>query len=394
MIPLLLVLITTSQAVETDQELHQRLLGTPYEDTVSAEQVDPIDESIQSYDLSGTGVSGTNQALSHQSLASTNPLQSRKAPVASAAPSLLSTIQGFWPFMVAVVMAGAFYMFKKKGIKLPGIEAIAKNSSTPLKVVSRSTLGGAASLVLIDVEGADGSIRRLLLGTGGNNSPTLVTDLGDQHGQQNSEWDAGPTMLAPEPMAKEIPIPDKRVVSHEIGGEVALPVMAELDEDELVEGVEPGSDPLHLRLQRLRRHRRKAERPVHPKATESLSGGANGQAGNADWRSSTYADATASASSAQAEPGSGVVFQRSNASKSHIEKLAAKQERQRTAADPIAQKETDSKLNVNNAFEAELRRRVYDASPGERRARSEAAKNLVQQMLAERRAQQAGTRTA
>lgn len=66
--------------------------------------------------------------------------------------------------------AGVGWWLKNK--KPPVVSA-----RSPLAVVDRVAAGTKSELLLIDVVGADGERRRLLIGTGGG-SPTLVADLG------------------------------------------------------------------------------------------------------------------------------------------------------------------------------------------------------------------------
>ena len=77
--------------------------------------------------------------------------------------------------------------------------------------------------------------------------------------------------------------------------------------------------------------------------------------------------------------------------KSHLESFAAKHNTDseessapRLAKDSPSTSLDRKRLDVSNAFEAELRRRVYDASPSERKARSDAARELVDKMIQER----------
>lgn len=48
---------------------------------------------------------------------------------------------------------------------------------SPLRVIARQPAGDRSSLLLVEVPGADGQARRLLVGTG-SGAPTLVADLG------------------------------------------------------------------------------------------------------------------------------------------------------------------------------------------------------------------------
>lgn len=74
-------------------------------------------------------------------------------------------------FVGGVCIAGVGWTTRRK------ILAKVVSSSTPLEVVGRTMLHGSSGLAVINVEAGDGSLRRLLVGMGGD-TPTLVADLG------------------------------------------------------------------------------------------------------------------------------------------------------------------------------------------------------------------------
>jgi len=241
-----------------------------------------------------------------------------------------------------------------------------------MKVISRNSLGGNASILLVDIEGVDGVVRRLLLGTGGNATPTLVTDLGVT---------CSPTALDETSSVPEAPVRFKAAVATpmtapikaEVKAETVLPEAEYDDHDYAPEGVEPGSDPLQTRLRRVHRHRHPGAPSVVGKTIR-----ATGQTDN--WRVSQFGSEGAEMPETP----------------NHLESFAAKNvaERATSAAHGAPSprlsrheavgRDDPKRLDVSNAFEAELRRRVYDSSPGERKARSDAARELVDKMIQER----------
>jgi|GEM_PF-3897537 len=73
--------------------------------------------------------------------------------------------------LAAALFAGAWF-FKKKVFS-----AVAANKNEdPINIVSRKTIAGQASVVLVDVTAADGTTRRLLLGSG-DKGVNLVADI-------------------------------------------------------------------------------------------------------------------------------------------------------------------------------------------------------------------------
>jgi hypothetical protein len=377
---LLLFLATSAFANENNAQLDERLLG-PAEPSAIVE-------------MAGDSAT-TDVAVPARPIA-----QKSKGSVVSAS-GLTQTMMSLWPLFVVILAGGGLLVMRKKGIAVPGLTKAKLTPKVPMKVVSRNSLGGNACILLVDVEGADGEVRRLLLGTGGNATPSLVQDLGSRGGKKAAQAaDAVPESIQftmrqeptfqkrPEP-AIQAPIPKR--ASGPVPTASAIPTeqpvnnTPEFDDHEYVaEGVEPGSDPLNTRLRRVHRHRhpggRSAARTV-PKQSQ-----------NENWRVNSFA-AGMPAENESGPLDEGVTVKVS-AQSSHLESFAAKHQTEspepKTAA-PRVQKVEDpqerKRLDVSNAFEAELRRRVYDASPGERKARSEAARALVDQMIQERMSQ-------
>lgn len=302
-----------------------------------------------------------------------------------------------WPLGLGIVAAGGFLVARKKGIAVPGLTKGFTAPKVPMKVISRNTLGGNAAILLVDVEGADGVTRRLLLGTGGNATPTLVTDLGAAGDARTpntiaeaipesfsmtmkQEMAATPHVQTPRPVATPAPVRVEEAPAMRTESAAKTPY----DEMEYnPEGVEPGSDPLNTRLRRVHRHRTNGSRAVIAKSQKAVAQGGN-------WKVNQFSNTSEGASTTEIDD-QGITVKVRN-SKSHLETFAAKNVAEQsmsptpTAANAPAAP-SRKRLDVSNAFEAELRRRVYDATPDERRARSEAAKALVDRMIQERMSQ-------
>ena len=159
MIWLLFFLVTSAFGTESQEALQQRLLGDVSEPIA---MVQPLqDDGIITPKSELLGRTRTTNATTE----------------ASATLGGLGAVTGLWPFFIAIIAAGGFLVMRKKGLNIPGLSSTPLAPKVPMKVVSRNSLGGNAAILLVDVEGTDGEIRRLLLSTGGNSTPTLVTDL-------------------------------------------------------------------------------------------------------------------------------------------------------------------------------------------------------------------------
>jgi len=364
-----LFLATTAFANENDAELHSRLLGGNEQGALTTETAlnRPVD------------------------LGDINPLET---PSSNAAASVLPpmSLGGLWPFFAVIGLGGVAIVMRKKGMAIPGLSKPTVTPKVPMKVISRNSLGGNACILLVDVQGADGEVRRLLLGTGGNATPTLVQDLGIQGQKTSSSTAEVPerlefkTILDSQQATSAAPSTQMRA-NKQVVDERSVPRVAPANTPDYPEmeynpeGVEPGSDPLHTRLRRVHRHR-------SPGARSAVKTAADAKA-NGNWRVNSFASGM---SPDEAMPLDDGITVRVSSSKSHLESFAAKNT-SNVESNPTAriQKTEDDgerkRLDVSNAFEAELRRRVYDSSPGERKKRSDAAKALVDQMIQERLSQ-------
>jgi len=107
--------------------------------------------------------------------------------------------------LTAALFAGAWFFRKKV------FSAVATNKSEDtINIVSRKTIAGQASVVLLDVTAADGTTRRLLLGSG-EKGVNLVADISpmDSIFPEPSEFVA-PSFeqnIVPEPAPKSAPAP-------------------------------------------------------------------------------------------------------------------------------------------------------------------------------------------
>jgi hypothetical protein len=386
MISILLLLVSMAYSTENEQDLHARLLGT------SDAQVEML--GGQEFPADGTTLASTTRIV-------TTASPQVQPPVVQASVSNIEVVRGMWPLFLALLGAAGFYLMRKKGIKIPGLGSVATTPSVPMKVVSRNALGGSSALLLVDVEGVDGVVRRLLLGTAGNATPSLVTDLGTPGNEpapiptgfadtrdgveHTARGNAAPRTADPyqafESAALEAAVELERereaAIRRPAQQATAAPIGMPEDEFE-PQGVEPGSDPLHVRLGRLQRHRRTGDQPV---ASETSPPATAGQGKN--WRVNSF-----SAGDADTAPPIGDEGIKVEMSGSHLELLASKKKGSAPETVPANSSPGSRKrLDVTNAFEAELKRRVYDASPSERKARSDAARALVEQMILERTAQ-------
>jgi hypothetical protein len=360
---LLFFLATTAFGAEQDNELNNRLLGEPTEQVAAYDAMADDGIITPKSQLMGMQATGT------------------KVPKAASASSMdaFQTMYGMWPLFIGIFAAGGFLVLRKKGVTIPGLSKVTAAPAIPMKVISRNSLGGNAAILLVDVEGADGVVRRLLLGTGGNATPSLVTDLGARGGQAKATSD-GPAI--PESFSMKMkqelgPVPAPKPAPAPVQQQRKPVAFAEFEEQEYnPEGVEPGSDPLHTRLRRVHRHRPAGARAVIPKTANGGNWKVNSFAADAEEGTTTEVDED------------GITVKMSN-SKSHLEAFAAKNvtTESEVAAVPAPANDSRKRLDVSNAFEAELRRRVYDATPSERKARSEAAKALVNKMIQERMGQ-------
>lgn len=361
MIWYLFLFITSAFGTESHDALQQRLLGDVSEPVA---MVQPIQDD---------GIVTPKSEL----LARTR--NSNATSEASATLGGLETVTSMWPFFIAIIAAGGFLVMRKKGVNIPGLSSTPLAPKVPMKVVSRNSLGGNAAILLVDVEGTDGEVRRLLLSTGGNSTPTLVTDLSADSGKNAPKIASGPAI--PESFTfttKQAPAPVNNPVTAPIRMDTGRtdnvgPTAVFDDHAYNPEGVEPGSDPLHTRLRRVHRHRR----PGSPSVEAKKSG---------NWRVNSFGSEAVDTNTEIDENG---ITVRISGGKSHLESFAAKNKSETRPAPRLAKvqpgAEPDRKrLDVSNAFEAELRRRVYDASPSERKARSDAARELVDKMIQER----------
>jgi hypothetical protein len=356
MIWLLFFLVTSAFGTETQDALQQRLLGDVAEPIAMVEPMENDGIVTPKSELLGRA-------------------RTAKAKVEKSSPLAgMETVTSLWPFFIAIFAAGGFLVMRKKGLKIPGLSNTPLAPKVPMKVVSRNSLGGNAAILLVDVEGTNGEVRRLLLSTGGNSTPTLVTDL-SATSVQNAP------MIASEPAipesftftTKQTPVPANNPVQPRVRMDSLSPV-AEFDDHEYQpEGVEPGSDPLQTRLRRVHRHRQ----PGAPSAATKKAG---------NWRVKSFGSDQGETDTTIDDNG---ITVRVAGGKSHLESFAAQNKSEEQPAPRLAKVQpADSqdrkRLDVSNAFEAELRRRVYDASPSERKARSDAARELVDKMIQER----------
>lgn len=380
---LLILGALTAYGTESNDALNQRLLGE------ATEQIAPASEPSGSTAVDASMVPSQQFAI--------EGLPAASEATAASPVSGLGTLYGMWPLGLGIVAAGGFLVARKKGLAVPGLSKGFAAPKVPMKVISRNTLGGNAAILLVDVEGADGVTRRLLLGTGGNATPTLVTDLGaagEVHTPKTIE-DAIPESFsmtmkqqmesvpqAPAPRASATPAPVQFAETQPARTE-ATPSTVYDELEYNPEGVEPGSDPLHTRLRRVHRHRATGSRAVISKSQKAVAQGGN-------WKVNQFSSTAQEGPTTEVDDQGITVKVRS--SKSHLEAFAAKNVADEVASITPKAANTPAapsrkRLDVSNAFEAELRRRVYDATPDERRARSEAAKALVDRMIQERMSQ-------